>query len=154
MSKERELASSKTVRVKLNRDGAMCCIPVPFDPQAVFGKLRVPVKVTLNGHSYRSTIFKMDGVCFIPLRRSHREAARLEGNERLAVTIAVDEAKREVKIPGDLARALAAAPGARARWNALSYTYRREHVEAITGAKKPETRARRVANALKFVRSR
>ena len=74
MSKERELASSKTVRVKLNRDGAMCCIPVPFDPQAVFGKLRVPVKVTLNGHSYRSTIFKMDGLCFIPLRRSHREA--------------------------------------------------------------------------------
>lgn len=146
------MASSKTVRVKLNRDGAMCSVPVPFDPQAVFGKLRAPVKVTLNGHSYRSTIFKMSGVCFIPLRRSHREAARLEGDETLAVTIALDEARREVKIPRDLARALAAAPGARARWNALSYTYRREHVEAITGAKKPETRVRRVANTLKLLR--
>ena len=142
-------ATSKNVRVKLQRDGAMCFIPVPFDPKHVFGKARAPVKVTLNGYNYRSTIFSMRGVYCIPLRRSNREAAGLEGNETVSVKIALDAAKREVSVPRDLARALASAPGAKARWKDLSYTHRREYVEAITDAKKPETRARRVANTLR-----
>jgi hypothetical protein len=37
----------------------MCFIPVTFDPRSVFGKLRVPVKVTVNGYTYRSTIAAM-----------------------------------------------------------------------------------------------
>jgi len=139
----------KSVRVKIQRDGAMCFIPVPFDPKPLFGKVRAPVKVTLNGYRYRSTIFSMHGVYCIPLRRSNREAAGLEGDETLAVKIELDAATRVVEVPKDLARAFAAAPGTKARWNALSYTHRREHAEAITAAKKPETRARRIANTLK-----
>jgi hypothetical protein len=141
----------RMVRVKLRRDGAMCHVPVPFDPREVFGKVRAPVKVTLNGYTYRSTIFSMRGHTWIPLRQSNREAAKLEGNETLAVKIALDEAKRVVKVPADLARALKAAAGARQRWEALSFTARREFVEAITGAKQAETRARRVARALAAV---
>ena len=114
----------------------------------MFGRVRAPVKVTLNGYSYRSTLFAMRGVTFIPLRKSHREAAKLEGHETLPVTIALDTAWREVAVPADLARALRAKRGAKARWDALSYTQRREFAEALTGAKKPETRARRLAATL------
>lgn len=72
---------SRTFKTTLVRDGSVCFIPVPFDPRPIFGKLRAPVVVTLNGYSYRSTIASMgDGPC-IPLRRSNREAAGLEGNE-------------------------------------------------------------------------
>jgi hypothetical protein len=129
----------------------MCGIPVPFDPKAVFGKVRAPVKVTLNGYTFRSTIAAMGGPLFIPLRRSHREAAGLEGTETLTVVVEVDEAPRTVTPPKDLVKALKAA-GALDRWKALSFTHQREHVEAIEEAKKPETRARRIEKAVAMVR--
>ena len=83
----------------------MCAIPVPFDPKAAFGKVRAPVRVTLNGYTFRSTIAAMGGPMFIPFRRSHREAARLEGTETLSVTLALDTATRTVTPPADLVRA-------------------------------------------------
>ena len=139
----------ESVKVKLQRDGAMCFVPVPFDPRAVFGKVRAPVKVTLNGYTYRSTIFVMHGIHCIPLRKSHRDAAGLDGNETLTVKIAHDTAERSVEIPAELARAFRKNRAAAARWHALSFTHRREFAEAISSAKKPETRARRVANTLR-----
>lgn len=143
--------TSRTVTVQLLLDGPMCFIPVPFDPKAVFGKVRAPVVVTLAGHSYRSTIFSMNGLVGIPLRKSNREAAGLTGNETLEVCIALDTAPREVEVPDDLQRALDANPTAAARWAQLSYTHRREHVEAIEGAKKAETRVRRVEKAVEML---
>jgi hypothetical protein len=140
--------TSRTVTVQLLLDGMMCFIPVPFDPKATFGKVRAPVVVTLGGHSYRSTIFSMNGLVGIPLRKSHREAAGLIGNETVEVCIALDTAPREVEVPEDLQRALDANPTAAARWAQLSYKHQREHVEAIESAKKAETRARRVVKAL------
>jgi hypothetical protein len=145
---------SKTVKITIFRDGPMCFIPVPFDPKAVFGKVRAPVRVTLNGYTYRSTIAAMGGTVCIPLRKSNREAAGLEGGETLDVKIALDAEKREVEPPSDLAKALRAAPLAWDRWRELSYTHQREHVEAIEGAKRPETRARRIEAAVRLVAAR
>ena len=146
------MASAKRVTVKLVRDGAMCHIPVPFDPKAAFGKVRAPVKVTLNGYTYRSTIFAMGGVTFIPLRTSNREAAGLNGDETIAVTIALDAEPREVELPEDLGRALQSNARVWRAWQALSYTHRREHVEAVEGAKKPETRVRRIASIVESLK--
>jgi hypothetical protein len=143
--------SSKTFKTTILRDGSMCAIPVTFDPKAVFGKVRAPVCVTLNGYTFRSTIAAMGGPCFIPFRKSHREAAGLEGGETLMVTLELDTEKREIKPPADLVKALQASPGALERWRALSYTHQREHVEAIEDAKKPETRVRRIAAAVSMV---
>jgi hypothetical protein len=140
----------KTFKTTIVRDGSMCFIPIPFDPKPVFGRVRAPVVVTLNGYSYRSTIASMGNGPCLPLRRSNREAAGLEGNETLNVTLALDEEKREVKPPRDLVAALKAAPAGWSGWQALSYSHQREHVEAIEGAKKPETRARRIAAAVKL----
>jgi len=144
----------KTFKTTIVRDGSMCFIPVPFDPRPVFGKVRAPVKVTLNGHTYRSTIASMgDGPC-IPLRRSNREAAGLDGGETLRVTLELDTEKREVKAPPDLVRALKARPPAWDRWRELSYSHQREHVEAIEEAKKPETRTRRIDGAARMLAAR
>ena len=71
-----------------------------------------------------------------------REAAGLEGNETLRVTLELDIAKRKVEPPPDLVRALKAKPSVWQCWQELSYSHQREHVEAIEGAKKPETRLR------------
>jgi hypothetical protein len=143
---------SKTYTTTIFRDDSVCFVPVPFDPKEAFGKARAPVKVTLNGYTYRSTIALMGGPPFIPLRRSHREAAGLEGGESLEVIVELDEDPRTVDPPADLVKALEAVPGAWQRWAALSYTHQREHVEAIEGARAPETRARRIGRAVDAVR--
>ena len=145
---------SKSFQVKIVREGQMSFIPLTFDPKSVFGKVRAPVKVTLNGYTYRSTIAAMGGPPFIPLRRSNREAAGLEGGETLEVRLDLDTEKREVTLPADFAKALKAAPPAWQRWREMSYTHQREYVEALAAAKKPETRARRLESAVQAIRAR
>ena len=122
-------------------------IVLPFDPRAVFGRARPPVVVAINDYSYRSTVAIMSGKTFVPLRRSNREAARVAAGDRVEVTLTLDTAPREVALPADLAAALDAA-GTRAAWDARSFSHRREQVEAIEQARRPETRARRVAAAV------
>jgi hypothetical protein len=143
-------APKKRFKTTIVRDGSMCFIPVTFDPAKVFGKIRVPVKVTLNGYTYRSTIASMGNGPCLPLRRSNREAAGLEGTETLQVTLELDTDKREVTPPSDLVKALRAAKVLE-RFKALSYSHQREHVEAVESAKKPETRQRRIAGAVKML---
>jgi hypothetical protein len=142
---------SRSFSASVVRDGASCVIALPFDPKTVFGAIRAPVVATVNGYAFRTTIAAMGGPACIGLRRSHREAAGLVGGETVAVKVALDEAPRTVTAPADLLRALRARPGALDAWKASSYTHRREHVEAIEGAKRPETRERRVAAAVAMV---
>jgi hypothetical protein len=146
--------SSKTFKTTIYRNGGICFIPLPFDPKPVFGKVRAPVRVTLNGYTYRSTIAAMGGPPCIPLRRSNREAAGLEGGETLEVRLDLDTEKREVKAPADLVNALKAAPPGWDRWRELSYSHQREYADAVEDAKKPETRARRIAGAVQTIRAR
>ena len=141
----------KRFKARIVRDGSACFIPLPFDPKEAFGKTRAPVRVTLNGYTYRSTIAAMGGTVCIPLRKSNREAAGLEGGERLAVRIELDEEPREVEVPADLAQAFKQRPAAAKAWQDLSYTHQREHVEAIQEAKKPETRQRRIDAAVRML---
>lgn len=95
----------------------MCFIPLTFDPKAVFGKVRAPVKVTVNGYTYRSTMASMGGPSCIPLRRSNREAASVDGGETLEVRLDLDTDKRDVKPPADFMKALKAAHPAWHRWH-------------------------------------
>jgi hypothetical protein len=144
----------KTFSTTIVREGSTCFIPVPFDPRPVFGKVRAPVRVTVNGYTYRSTIAAMgEGPC-IPLRRSHREAAGLAGGESLEVTLELDADERRVEPPADLVRALQGSPPAWDRWQELSYSHQREHVEAIAEAKAAATRERRIAAAVTAVAAR
>lgn len=132
----------------------MFAIPVPFDPKAVFGKVRAPVVVTINGHCYRSTIAHMGGPCFVPLRENNRESAGVVPGVEVEVTLVLDEAIRTVDVPDDLTAALDAIPHARETWDKASFTHRREYVESLLDAKKPETRTKRLEKALAFVKGR
>jgi hypothetical protein len=146
----RAMAKTKIYEAKLVRDGSMCFIPVLFDPVSAFGRLRAPVKVTVGKHTYRSTIAAMGGTVCIPLRKSNREAAGLEGNERVKVKVVLDTDERVVTVPPDFAKALRKEK-AWSAWKSLSFTHQKEHVEAIEDAKKPETRARRIAKSVAMI---
>ena len=146
-------SASKTFRATIVRGEGTCYIPLTFDPKPVFGKTRAPVKVTLNGFTFRSTIAAMGGPPCIPLRKSNQEAAKLDGIETLDVRLDLDTEPRVVKPPADLVKALKAA-SAWDRWQALSFSHQREHVEAIENAKKPDTRVRRIDRAVQMVRGK
>jgi len=122
-------------------------IPVPDDVVAALGRgKRVPVVVTLNGHSYRSTVTPYNGQNLIGLSAENRAAAGVEGGQEVEVELAVDNAPRTVEVPDDLAAALAGP--ARAAFDALSYSRQRAIVEPIEAAKTAETRERRIARAV------
>ena len=137
----------------VQRHGSAGFIELPFDPREKFGKVRAPVRVTVNGYTFRTTIAAMGGPPCIGIRTSYREAAGLEGGEKVEVRVALDDEERVVTPPADLVKALKAAPPAWDRWRELSYTHQREHAEAVEQAKKPDTRARRVAKAVEMVRA-
>lgn len=149
------MSKSISYRCKIGGDAhSVFAIPVPFDPKEIFGKVRAPVVVKIGEFSYRSTIAAMGGPLFIPFRKSHREAAGIKLGQEIDVTLTLDEAPRTVELPEDLCALIRALPGGIETWEKASYTHRREYVEAINDAKKPETREKRIALALDFVRSR
>lgn len=125
--------------------GTTAGIVVPEDVVAALGGGRRPkVVVTVNGFTYRTSIAPMDGRFLVPLSAERRTAAGVAAGDAVDVTLELDTAPREVTVPDDLAAALDAHPGARARFDALSFSNRQRHVVAVEGAKAPETRARRV----------
>ena len=124
-------------------------IPVPEDVVAAMGSGKRPtVQVTVGEHSYRTTVASMRGRYFVPLSKANREAARVAAGDEVAVEIEVDAEPRNVAIPADLADALADDATARAFFDRLSYTHRKEWVRWVEEAKKEETRTRRIAKTI------
>ena len=133
--------------------GDVLLIEVPARVVAALSdKKRVPVNVTLNGVRYRSTIAVYSGKFYLPARKEIREAAKLAPGKRAHVTLEADSAIRTVIVPSDLARALTSAKK-RPAFDALSFTRRKEHVEAVTGAKRPDTRVARIAKVVASLRA-
>jgi hypothetical protein len=144
---------TKRFRVLLEKDPAGSVatgIQVPFDVLKVFGsRARVPVRGTINGFPYRSSIFPMrDGKHFMVVNGKIRAATNLKGGETISVTMERDEEPRVVTPPADFARALKSNKPARTTWGGLSYTHRKEYAQWIEDAKKPETRVRRIVKAM------
>jgi hypothetical protein len=142
--------SVKRFRAQVERgQGSVCAIHVPFDVEKAFGaRGRVPVRGTLNGAPFRGSLFPMGGRHFFVVNRRLREAADVSGGETVPVTIERDTEPRVITPPADLADALAADEAARSAWEKLSYTHRREHVEHVEDAKRPETRRRRIEKSV------
>ena len=109
------------------------------------------MKVSVNGHSYRSTVSVYGGKYYLPVRSERRDAAGLKHGDIIRVTVAPDTAARTVQPPPELSAALAKNSAAKAQWQKLSYTHKKEHADAIREAKKPETRARRLQKTLQML---
>jgi hypothetical protein len=126
-------------------------IVVPDDVVGKLGQGKKPkVVVSLKGYSYRSTVAVMGGKFMLPLAKEHRDKAGVKGGDKVEVTLEVDDAPREVEVPKDLAAALKKA-GARAAFDKLAFTHRKEHVRSIEEAKAAETRVRRIEKAVAMV---
>jgi hypothetical protein len=120
--------------------------------EALGGGKRPPVTITINGHSWKSRIAIMRGRYLIGLSNANRRAAGVATGDEVQIEVELDVEPRVVVEPTDFAHALDADPVARAAYDRLSYSHKREHVGAIESAKKPETRSRRIEAAVANLR--
>jgi hypothetical protein len=124
-------------------------IEVPDEVVAGLGQgQRPPVRVTVGGYSYRTTVARMGGRFLISLSAENRVAAGAAAGDSVEVDLEFDDAPREVEVPADLAAALGQDDAARANFEALPYSRRKEWVRWVTEAKKPDTRTTRITKTV------
>jgi hypothetical protein len=120
--------------------------------EALGGGKRPPVTIRINGHSWKSRVAVMRGRYPLGLSNANRQAAGVATGDEIEVEVELDAEPRVVAEPADFARALDADPAARAAYDRLPDGRKRQQVRAIESAKKPETRTRRIEEALAMLR--
>ena len=136
----------KEFRTKLKGDDsradASAYFTVPFDTRDVWGKAKVPVKVTINGYMWRSTVGNRGGIQYIVVNADARRGARVRAGDLVTIRLEPDTEKREIEVPFPLRRALGTK--LTQKLNGLSFTHKKEFIVWYSEAKKEDTRARRL----------
>ena len=142
------------IRALLEQNGKTAVgFAVPEAVVLALGKgKRPPVRVTLNGYTYRSTVAPMGGRYLVGVSADNRAAAGVAGGQTHDIELELDEAPRVVALPADFAAALDAEPAARATFDRLSPSNQGYHVSLLEGAKSDETRARRLEKSIGALR--
>jgi hypothetical protein len=136
---------------------------VPFGPATAIeltdeqvaelgGGKRAAVVVGIGERSARLRLGVMDGRNLIGISKANRAQLGVDLGDEVEATVALDQQEREVDVPEQLAAALDAA-GARAAFEALTYTRRKELARGVAEAKKTETRERRIAAVVDDLRA-
>ena len=133
-------------------DGEAPTVELPFDAKERFGKARAPVRGTVDGTEFRTTVAVYGGRHLIGFKGELRERAGIAIGDEVDITIDRDDEPRTVEPPPALAAALTDDGNAREAFDRLSYTHQREYAEWIAEAKREDTRARRVARTLEMLR--
>jgi Bacteriocin-protection, YdeI or OmpD-Associated/Domain of unknown function (DUF1905) len=116
--------------------------------EALGGGKRPAVTITINGHSWKSRVAIMRGRYLLGLSNANRRAAGVGTGDEVEVDVELDTEPRVVVEPADFAHALDTNPLARAAYDRLSHSRKRQQVLAIERAKKPETRSKRIDKAV------
>ena len=142
-----------TLRTTLQSRGPAAAVVLSDEQAAEVGEGRkaFPVQATINGYTWAGRVVRMGGELLLGLNREVRTAAGVEAGDEVTVTIALDEAPREVEVPAALAHALDADAAAKARFEALAYTHRKEFAQWVAEAKRDDTRERRVERTLQML---
>jgi hypothetical protein len=143
-------------RAELQLDGKTATgITVPPEVLDLLGAgRRPPVRVTINGYTYPSTVGRMNGVAKIPVSGAFRAAANIKAGDVCEVEVEADHTSRTVAVPDDLAAALVRDSESRAFFDGLSYSRMLAYVSWIEQAKKPETRHARVTQTAALLANR
>ncbi|HXD65698.1 MAG TPA: YdeI/OmpD-associated family protein [Solirubrobacteraceae bacterium] len=117
------------------------------------GAKRFPVIATVNGYTWRTSVARMGGEFLVGLNKEVRTGAGVQAGDTVSLELKLDSEPRTVEVPAALAEALDADPEAKATFEGLAFTHRKEFARWIEEAKREETRARRVTQALDMIRT-
>jgi hypothetical protein len=115
------------------------------------GAKRFPVVATVNGYTWRTSVARMGGEFLIGLNKEVRTGAGVLAGDTVTLELTLDPEPRTVELPSVLAEALDADPKAKAIYDGLAFTHRKEYARWIAEAKRDDTRERRVAKALEML---
>jgi bifunctional DNA-binding transcriptional regulator/antitoxin component of YhaV-PrlF toxin-antitoxin module len=133
-------------------DGERPTVEVPFDVKERFGRARAPVRGTVDGAAFRTTVAVYGGRYYLGFNKELRQRAGIAIGDKVEVSLELDDEERTVEVPAALASALSANPPAKAAFEELSYTHRREYANWIAEARREETRERRAKKAVAMLR--
>ena len=125
---------------------------VPLDVRALWGEARPPVRGTVNGVPFRSRLAVYGGETMLGLTNAFRASAGIAEGDEVEIVMERDDAPREVEVPPALQAALDGDAVARAAYEKLSFTHRREYADWIAQAKQEKTRSRRLGRAIEMLR--
>ena len=132
--------------------GVVAAITPPVDVPEFFGtRARIPIRGTINGFPFRSSLMPMGGCHMMPVNKTLRDGAGVKPGDTVAVVMERDEDKRTVEAPVPLKKELAKNKNAREKWETLSFTHKKEMAISIRDAKQEETRTRRLAKIMQVL---
>jgi hypothetical protein len=114
---------------------------------------RVPVRGTINGYAFRSSLMPMSGCHMMAVNKIMREGAGVKAGDTVDVAMERDLEERTVDAPPLLKKALEKHKKTQANWDKLAYTHKKEMAKWITEAKQEETRVRRVAKVIDVLKT-
>jgi len=121
--------------------------------EALGGNVRARVAGTLNGVEFKSNLMRYRGVVWLGVHKATMQAAGISHGDPVTVEMSLDETPRVVEVPEALEQALAKDTAARAAFEALAFTHRKEYAQWVAEAKKEETRDRRVAETIERLKT-
>ena len=126
----------------------------PFDVPSTFGtRARVPVRGTINGYPFRSSLMPMGGGYCMAVNKTMREGAKVQVGDEVDVVMERDPEERTVDAPAELKKELAKNKKAQARWEELGFTVKKEMANCIRDAKQEETKKRRLAKVMQILKT-
>jgi Domain of unknown function (DUF1905)/Bacteriocin-protection, YdeI or OmpD-Associated len=134
--------------------GVVAAITPPVDVIEWFGtRARVPIRGTINGFPFRSSLMPCGNARMMPVNKALRDGAGVKPGDVVEVVMERDQEERRVEAPPELERELAKSKKAQQRWGELAFTHKKEMAISISGAKQEETRQRRLAKVMQVLKS-
>ena len=127
-------------------------IEVPAKVVAALGSSkRPPVRATINGYTYRSTVAVIGGKFMLGVSNEVRSSACVAAGDTVEIDLELDTEAREVELPPDFAAALARDAKAKKFFEGLSYSKKLRLVIPID-IKAVEVRKQRIAKTVEQLR--
>jgi hypothetical protein len=145
-------------RFKVKLEGAegmeTAAMRPPFDVPTVFGtKARVPVRGTVNGFPFRSSLCNMGSGHLMVVNKEIRAGAKCAAGDVVDVVLKRDREERIVEVPGHIRKTIASDKTAQRTWDSLSFTHKKEWVRAIEEAKREETKQSRMKKMMEALKA-
>ena len=140
-------------RTKILRSGKTAAgIEVPAKVVAALGSKRPPVRATINGFTYRTSVASMGGKFMLGVPPEFREGASVKAGDTVDVDLELDTQPRELAVPDDFAKALDRDAKAKRLFEGLSHSKKQRLVLPVANGKTPETRQRNIDKAMTALR--
>lgn len=143
-----------TAIIKQNGDMNAAFVEFPFSTEELFSKKgQVKIKALFDDKvEYRGSLSKMKSDCHIlGLTQEIRKQLGKTFGDEVSVSLVEDKEERTVDIADDIIIVFKENPEAKALFDKMSYTHKKEYIRWIEDAKKHETRESRKIKMIQMI---